>query len=93
MSGIDLENGSLWIPLVLMLSFPTKLRAVSGRVKMTRTKQREEKMARNQKMEVHPRNARSKAPRTGPMTGAVLVLKRRLSKFQVSMQRHLTKTR
>lgn len=43
MSGIDLENGSLWIPVTLMLPFPTTLRAVSGRVKMTRTKQREEK--------------------------------------------------
>jgi hypothetical protein len=63
-------------PMVLgrRLPSPTMLRAVSGRKKIIRNRQKPEAILRNQKIHRQPAFAAIIPPSKGPMLGAVLVL-------------------
>ena len=62
------------IPFVLSLPFPTMVRAVSGKNKRKLNKLSPERIARSQKIHLHPKVWAKSPPRTGPRLGAALVL-------------------
>lgn len=68
------EKGNCPIVLGRRLPSPTMLRAVSGRKKIIRNRQKPEGILRNQKIHRQPAFAAIMPPSKGPMLGAVLVL-------------------